>query len=50
MKSNLLLFLTCVAFLQSCALPPTIDEQSREEARQQQVEKRSDAFAKTLAQ
>ncbi|HEX4665059.1 MAG TPA: hypothetical protein VH207_00560 [Chthoniobacterales bacterium] len=51
MKLKVLLFLTCVFLLQSgCALPPTIDEQSREETRQQQVEKRSDAFAKTLAQ
>jgi hypothetical protein len=51
MRLKLLLFLTCLVLLQSgCALPPTIDEQSREEARRQQVEKRSDTFAKTLAQ
>jgi hypothetical protein len=51
MKFTLLLSLACLLLLQSgCALPPTIDEQSREESQRQQVEKRSDAFAKGLAQ
>jgi len=49
MKLTLLFFLGGVVFLQSgCALPPTIDEQSRDTAQQKQVEKRSDEFARSL--
>jgi starvation-inducible outer membrane lipoprotein len=49
MKFVVLSLLAGVLLLQSgCALPPSIDQQSREESQQQQVEKRSDAFAKQL--
>lgn len=49
MKIALLLFFSALVLLQSgCANQPTIDEQAREETQQHQVEKRSDAFARTL--
>jgi hypothetical protein len=49
MKIALLLLFTATVLLGSgCATQPTIDEQAREETQQHQVEKRSDAFARTL--
>jgi hypothetical protein len=49
MKIALLFLFSATFLLQSgCANQPTIDEQAHEETRQQQVEKRSDNFARTL--
>ncbi len=39
-----------VLFQAGCALPPTSEEQAREATQRDQVEKRSDAFAKQLQQ
>jgi len=47
---KLTLSLLLVTLLAGCAFGPTLDEQAREETQQHQVEKRSDAFAKTLQQ
>lgn len=51
MKLTLLFLGLAVVVLQGgCALGPTIDEQSRQESQQDQVVKRSDAFARGLDQ
>ncbi len=51
MKQTLLILGLAVVLIQSgCALGPTIDEQSRQESQQDQVVKRSDAFARGLEQ
>jgi len=49
MKMALLFLFSATLLLQSgCANQPTIDEQAHQETQQQQVEKRSDNFARTL--
>ena len=51
MKQTLLFLGLAVVLIQSgCALGPTIDEQSKQETQQDQVVKRSDAFARGLEQ
>jgi uncharacterized lipoprotein len=51
MKQILLLSLaSIVLWLSGCALGPTLDQQSREDQRQQQTVKQSDAFARSLPQ
>lgn len=51
MKLTLSLLFAGLILLQAgCAFGPTIDEQAHEETQQHQVEKRSDAFARTLQQ
>lgn|GEM_PF-4815031 len=47
---KLTLPLLMVILLAGCAFGPTLDEQARQETQQHQVEKRSDAFAKSLQQ
>ncbi len=42
--------LLLITLLSGCTFGPTLDEQARQETQQQQVEKRSDAFARTLQQ
>jgi hypothetical protein len=46
----LILLIVLALFQAGCALPPTNEEQAREETQRAQVEKRSDAFAKQLQQ
>jgi hypothetical protein len=50
MKVVLFLFAGLLLLPCGCALPPTIDQQAHEETQQHQVEKQSDAFAKSLPQ
>jgi hypothetical protein len=51
MKQILLLFFASVILWQSgCAVGPTIDEQSRQDQRDEQTVKQSDAFARSLSQ
>ncbi|MGH8095009.1 MAG: hypothetical protein ACREIF_16310 [Chthoniobacterales bacterium] len=49
LTASLALFLLAL-FQSGCAIGPSIDEQTREQTQQQQVEKRSDAFARGLPQ
>ncbi|HEY3600675.1 MAG TPA: hypothetical protein VGK72_01830 [Chthoniobacterales bacterium] len=46
----LLLSIGLVLLLDGCAFGPTLDQQSREQTQQQQTEKQSDAFARSLQQ
>jgi hypothetical protein len=51
MKFFVFFSLIVLVLLQAgCALPPTMEEQARDETQRAQVEKRSDAFAKQLQQ
>jgi hypothetical protein len=43
-----LLSIGLVLLLDGCAFGPTLDQQSREQTQQQQTEKQSDAFARSL--
>jgi starvation-inducible outer membrane lipoprotein len=51
MKRTLLFLCLAVALFQSgCAIPPPIEQQTLEQQKQAQAEKKSDAFARGLPQ
>lgn len=47
---SLIPLIVLVLFQAGCAIPPSTEEQARDETQRVQVEKRSDAFAKQLQQ